>query len=88
MLLLQVGGRGLESFCAVHVRCGARGEEGEGERSEGGREAEKGYQSHERCPNEKRLPACVLRPRPSGRVRVPVSDLQRLSGSLTMLKNC
>ena len=84
MLLLQVGGRGLESFCAVHVRRGARGE-GEGERSEGGREAEKGYQSHERCPNEKRLPACVLRP--SGRVRVPVSDLQRLSGSLTMLKN-
>ena len=56
-LLLQVGGRGLESFCAVHVRC---------ERGEGGeidpREAEKGYQSHERCPNEKRLPACVVRP--------------------------
>ena len=55
-LLLQVGGRGLESFCAVHVRC----ERGEGEIDP--REAEKGYQSHERRPNEKRLPACVVRP--------------------------
>ena len=73
-LLLQVGGRGLESFCAVHVRC-ERGEGEEIDPRKGGREAEKGYQSHERCPNEKRLPACV--------VRVPVSDLPRLSDHLT-----
>ena len=74
--LLQVGGRGLESFCAVHVRCegGERGEE-RGDRSE----AEKGYQSH-----EQRCPPAGERKKTSGVRRPSVFLYLICSGSLTI----
>ena len=61
--LLQVGGRGLESFCAVHVRCDARRER----RGEIDLRPKKAINrtnnaAAPRPANEKRLPACVVRP--------------------------
>ena len=56
MLLLQVGGRGLESFCAVHVR--ERGKEDLRPK----KAINRTNNAAPRPANEKRLPACVARP--------------------------